>query len=116
MDSQEEGPRPRRWGFPLVLAWIGGVVILSVLDVWLLGRRPPWQGPPYPLHTLVFVAVFFNFPLYGAGWGSLVLIAYIWLTRLSTLAKVCCTLIVLAIAVVVVTCLFWWWALGHMAP
>jgi hypothetical protein len=100
----------------LVLVWIGGVVTLSVLDVcFLIGQRPAWEGPPYPLSMFVTIAVICNFPFYGAAWGSLVLIALIWLTHLSTLRKVCFTLIILAIAAVVVPCVFWWWALGHMA-
>ena len=116
MNAQQEGPKPRRWGFPLVLIWIAGTVILSLLE----GLFLPWlisgYAGPRERDTLVFQFKFFNLPFYGAAWGSLVLIAYIWLTQLSTLAKVCYTLIVLAIAAVVVTCLFWWWALGHMAP
>ena len=116
MNSQKEGPKPRRWGFPLVLVWIGGVVILSVLDVcFLIQQRPASLGPPYPLSRFVTTAVFCNSPFYGAAWGSLVLIAFIWLTRLSPLAKVCCTIIVIAIAAVVLPCVFFLWVCGHMA-
>jgi hypothetical protein len=115
MDSHDEGRKPRRWGFPLVLVWIGGVVILSVLDVcFLIGQRPASLGPPYPLSLFVTIAIICNFPFYGAAWGSLVLIAYIWLTHLSTLRKVCFTLILIAIGAVVVACLFSLWVIGHI--
>ncbi len=109
MNSDEKGKASRRRLLWLLCSWVAGTLALYLLH-FCLG----WYHAGTALHYLICAV--FGLPVFGIACACPILIGWLWTTQVSSLRKVCFTVLTISIAVPVVCAAGFLWALLHMAP